>query len=56
MEPTSTKQWGLSFLLKESTGAFDGARTLDWQASIDYESDALPLHQDVPLYIDETHT
>ena len=30
------------FLLKEITGAFDGARTQDWQASTNYESDALP--------------
>ena len=30
LEPTSTKQWGLSFLLKETTRAFDGAPTHDW--------------------------
>ena len=29
LEPTSTKQEGYSFLLKETTGAFDGARTHD---------------------------
>jgi len=28
-------------LLKETTGAFDGARTHDWQVSTDHESDAL---------------
>ena len=32
----------LSFLLKETTRAFYGAQTHDWQASGDYESDALP--------------
>ena len=37
-----TKQWELSFLLKETTGAFDGARTRDWRVSNDHESDALP--------------
>ena len=31
--PTGTKQWGCGFLLKETTGAFDGARTHDWQTS-----------------------
>jgi len=31
-----------SFLLKETTGAFDGVRTHDWQVSTDHESDALP--------------
>ena len=39
LEPTSTKQLELSFLLKETTGAFDGARTHDWQVSTDHESD-----------------
>ena len=29
-------------MLKETTGAFDGALTHDWQASTDYESDVLP--------------
>ena len=29
LEPTSTKQQGLSFLLKETTGAFDGSWTHD---------------------------
>ena len=29
-------------MLKETTGAFDGARTHDWQVSTDHESDALP--------------
>ena len=29
-------------MLKETTGAFDGAWTHDWQASTDYESDMLP--------------
>mgnify|MGYP000037093712 CR=1 FL=1 len=29
LEPTSTKQYGSSFLLKETPGAFDGARTHD---------------------------
>ena len=29
LEPTSTMQLGYSFLLKETTGAFDGARTHD---------------------------
>ena len=38
LEPTSTKQWESSFLLKETTGAFDGARTHDWQVSTDNES------------------
>ena len=42
MEPTSTKQLEKSFLLKETTGVFDGARTHDWQVSTDLESDALP--------------
>ena len=42
LEPTSTKQLEKSFLLKETTGAFDGARTHDWQVSTDNESDALP--------------
>ena len=41
LEPTSTKQLELSFLLKETTGAFDGARTHDWQVSIYHESDML---------------
>ena len=27
LEPTSTKQWGWSFLLKETTGAFDSVPT-----------------------------
>ena len=31
LEPTSTKLWGLSFLLKETTGAF--IRTHDWPIS-----------------------
>ena len=31
-----------SFLLKETTRAFAGARTHDWQASTYYESDELP--------------
>ena len=30
---------GLNFLLKETTGAFEGALTQSWQASTDYESD-----------------
>ena len=30
-----------SFLLKETTGAFDGARTHDQQVSTNHESDAL---------------
>ena len=30
------------FLLKETTGAFDGAWTNDWQVSTDYESDMQP--------------
>ena len=30
-----------SFLLKETTGAFDEARTHDWQVSTDHKSDAL---------------
>ena len=29
-------------MLKETTGAFDGARTLGWQVSKDQKSDALP--------------
>ena len=29
-------------MLKETAGAFDGAWTHDWQASTNYESDALP--------------
>ena len=36
---TSTKQRGLGFLLKETTGAFHGSWTHGWQASADYESD-----------------
>ena len=31
-----------SFLLKETTGAFDRAWTHDWQVSTDQESDTLP--------------
>ena len=42
LEPTSTKQLEYSFLLKETTRAFDGARTHDWQVSTDHKSDALP--------------
>ena len=42
LEPTSTKQWEKSFLLKETTGAFDGVWTHDWQVFTDHESDALP--------------
>ena len=42
LEPTSTKQWEWSFLLNETTGAFDGARTHNWLISTDHESDALP--------------
>jgi len=44
LEPTSTKQLEESFLLKETTGAFDGARTHDWQVSTDHESYALPKY------------
>jgi len=29
LEPTSTKQWGKRFLVKETSGAFDGVRQ-DW--------------------------
>jgi len=29
-------------LLKETTGAFDGTQTHDWQVSTDHGSDALP--------------
>ena len=42
LEPTSTKQWEKSFLLKETAGAFDGARTHDWQVSTNHKSDAIP--------------
>jgi len=42
LKPTSTKLWGLSILLKETMGAFDGTQTHDWQASADNESDKLP--------------
>ena len=30
MGPTSTKQWGLSFLLKETAGTLDGVQTHGW--------------------------
>jgi len=30
LEPTSTNRWGLSFLLKETTRAFDGVPTHNW--------------------------
>ena len=40
-EATNTKQLGESFLLNETMGSFDGARTHDWQVSTDRESDAL---------------
>ena len=30
LEPTSTKQWGLLFLLKVTTGALDAIRSHDW--------------------------
>ena len=33
LEPTSTKQWEQSFLLKETTWTFDGAQTHDWRIS-----------------------
>ena len=33
-----------SFLLKETTGAFDGAQTHDWQASTDHKSDESSIH------------
>ena len=50
LEPISTKQWGLCFLLNETTGACEGARIRDWQASTDNESDSLnPL--DPPPFI-----
>jgi len=42
LEPTSTKLLELSFLLNETIGAFDGARTHNWQVSTDHESDELP--------------
>jgi len=29
-------------LIKETTGAFDGAQTHDWPVSTDYKSDVLP--------------
>ena len=46
------KQWEYSLLLNKTTGAFDGARTHDWQAASDYESDALPTAQRHPqLYL-----
>ena len=41
LEPTGTKQLKYSFLLKETPGAFDGARTHAWYVSTDHESDAL---------------
>jgi len=31
----------VKFLAQENNGAFDGARTHDWQVSTDHESDAL---------------
>jgi len=31
LEPTSTNQLEYSFLLKETTGAYDGAQTHDWR-------------------------
>jgi len=43
MEPTSTKQWGQSFLLKETTGAFDSTQTHDWQISSYYKSDVVQV-------------
>ena len=42
LEPTSTKQLESSFLLMETTVAFDGAQTHDWKVSTDQESDVLP--------------
>ena len=42
LKPTSTKQWGLSILLKETMGAFDWTQTHDWQVSTDNKSDTLP--------------
>ena len=51
LEPTSTKQWEYSFLLKETTGVFDGARTHDWQVSTDHESEAPRPHIDKDLSI-----
>ena len=36
------------FMLKETTGAFDGAQTHDWQASTDNESDELPTKPPLP--------
>ena len=35
-------------MLKETTGAFDGAQTHDWQASTDNESDELPTEPPLP--------
>ena len=43
LKPTSTKQSGLIFLLKETMGAFDGAWTHHWQVSTDYKSDTIPI-------------
>ena len=38
----STEQWGQSFMLKKTSGAFDGSGTHDWQAFINYKSDSRP--------------
>ena len=44
----------ISFLLKETMGAFDWDRTHNWQASTNYESDALPMrHTTYRLDTDE---
>jgi len=41
LQPTSTKQRGYGFLLKETMGTFDGVGTWNSQLT-DYEPDALP--------------
>ena len=40
-QPVLTVTNESSFLLKETTGAFDEARTHDWQVSTDHKSDVL---------------
>jgi len=44
MEPTSTKQWGKSVLVKETTMAFD--RVSSWQTSTDNEQYVLDTGQE----------
>ena len=50
LQPTSTEQWGLCFLLKKTTSQiFVGDRIHDWRASSNFKSDALKPLGHVPL-------